>query len=286
MTAPVDTSRSSSDVPAGGGPNAGITFPEIEAQLKAQEASLSQPKLDEVKLDGDSVPESMRGKTAREALNRITELENTLRQSEIARQQALATAQVASTRREEPVVHREEPAPEPLVTADEVAAAFSEDPAKGARLMEKMTQQQIQRASTDFMTRVAPMLSGSASALENQARTKHADAFEVYKDEIEALLKQVPDKSVMTTPQSWDDLVAFAVGRNPEKLFQHRLGKESATKKAEAEVAQRNNAGVTMSSSSRAAPAAGAPVFDETTKEVCRVLGISEQDYGIWSKVS
>lgn len=286
MTAPADTSPSSSQVPPGGGPNAGITFDEIERQLKEHERATAAPKLDELKLDGDDIPESLRGKSAREALNRITELENTLRQSEIARQQALATAQVASNRPVEAPRPVEPVKEEPLVTADEVAQAFAEDPAKGAQLMAKMNQQQIDRAKNEFMTRVAPMLSGTSSVAEQAARTKYPDEFEIYKDEIDTLLKQVPDRSVMSTPQSWDDLIAFARGRNPEKLFQHRLNKESATKKAEAEAAQRNNAGLTMSSSTRAAPAAGTPVFDETTKEVCRVLGISEQDYATWSKVS
>lgn len=286
MTAPASTSPSAPNLPPGGGPNAGITFDEIEAQLKEAERTALAPKLDDVKYEGEDIPENMRGKTAREALNRITELENTLRSSEIARQQALATAQVASSRREPAIAARPEPEPEPMVTADDVAVAMQEDQLKGIKLLEKMNQQQIDRASAAFMQRVAPMLAGSSSVAEAEARRKYPDEFEIYKEEIDALLGQVADKNIMSTVQSWDDMISFARGRNPMKLFDHLQKKTSVKAAADAQERERNNAGVTMSSSQRAAGPAGSVIMDDTTKEVCRVLGLSEQDYVKWSKVS
>lgn len=284
MAAPVATPPSNNQ--QGGGPNAGITFPEIEAQLKEAERLALGPKLDDVKFEGEDIPENMRGKTAREGLNYIKQLEDTLRSSEIARQQALATANLASQHSAPAPVAAPEIKEEPLVTSDEVAAAFQEDPVKGAKLMERMTNQQIERASTAFMQRVAPMLAGTSSVAEAEAKRRYPDEFDIYKTEIENLLKQVPDRSVMTTQQSWDDLIAFARGRDPMRLFAHQQKKEELKRQTEAQEGQRNNAGVSMSSSHRAAPPSGGPVMDALTKEVCGVLGISEADYSTWSKVS
>ena len=62
----------------GGGPNAGVTFDEIEDQLKAAERAALAPKLDDSKLDGEEVPEAFRGKTVREVLAHTKALEDTL----------------------------------------------------------------------------------------------------------------------------------------------------------------------------------------------------------------
>ena len=285
MTAPVSTQNSDPNQP-GAGPAGGITFTEIEQQLKAAEQGLNQPKLDELKFEGEEIPESLRGKSAREVLNRTQELENALRQSEISRQQALTMAQLASQGRSEAPPAPKEPEPEPQITSEQVAAAFQEDPVKGIELMNRMTQQQVDRAGQHFMQRISPMLAGVSSSAEAEARRKYPDEFEIYKDDIAAVIKRLPNKDALSTPDSWDDMIAYVRGKDPMRLFNHMQTKEQTKRAAEAQAEQRNVAGVTMSSSQRAGGPVGAPVMDETTREVCRVLGMTEDDYVKWSKVS
>jgi len=284
MTAPLDTQPSNSQ--PGGGPAAGITFTEIEEQLRQAEKTALGPKLDEMKFDGDEVPENLRGKTAREMLNRITEMENALRTSETGRQQALTMAQMATNQRTDAALVVKEPEPEPLITSEQVATAFSEDPAKGVDLMNKMTQQQIDRAGEHFMKRISPMLSGASGVVEAEARRKYPDEFVLFGDEIKKVLEAVPDKSIMSSAKSWDDMIAYVRGQDPKRLFDFWQNKDKVVKGEEAREAQRQTAGVSMSSSQRVAAPVGGVVIDETTREVCRVLDMSEEDYIKWSKVS
>lgn len=268
------------------GPNAGITFDEIEEQLKAAERAALAPKLDEVKVDGEDIPEALRGKSVREILARTQELENTLRLSEQRRQEALTMAQLAAQRGEGTREPAKQPEPEPLVTAEEVAAAFQDDPAKGVALMTKMNEQAIARAASSFAQRIDPLLSGTVGAIEAEARRKYPDEFQLYGEEIKGVLDSLPNKNAMSTMNSWDDLIAYVRGKNPEKLFQHRMEQQTKGRAAEAQEQQRQSAGISMTSAQRTPAPSGGPVFDDTTKEVCRVLGISEADYAKWSKVS
>lgn len=263
----------------------GITFDEIEKQLKETEGSLAASKLEEMKLEGADVPENLRGKTAREALNHIKALEDSLRTSEGARQQALTMAQLAAQRGEAP------PAPvavepEALITSEQVAAAFSEDPTKGVDLMNKMTQQQIDRAGEHFMKRISPMLSGAGGAIEAEARRKYPDEFDIYKEDIKALLERIPDKGTMSSMQSWDDMIAYVRGKDPMRLFAHMQKRDSTKAAADAQERERVSAGASMSSSQRSGAPAGTVVMDETTREICRNLNMTEEDYIKWSKVS
>jgi hypothetical protein len=281
MTGPAATQPS----PQPSGPNAGITFDEIEQQLKEAEKTALQPKLDEMKVDGEQVPEALRGKSVSEILAHTRELENALRMSEVSRQQALTTAQLAAQAREVPAAPAE-PEPEPLITAEEVATAFQDDPSKGIQLMTKMNEQAINRAASSFAQRIDPLLTGTMGAVEAEAKRKYPDEFELYKDEIKSIIDSLPNKRAMSSINSWDDMIAYVRGKNPDKLFAHRIAKEQAGKAAAAQEDQRNYAGVTMTSQQRAPAPTGQVIMDDTTREVCRVLGISESDYVKWSKVT
>lgn len=284
MTGPAVTQPSPQPSP-GPGPAAGITFDEIESQLKEAEKQALAPKLSDIKAEGEEVPENLRGKSVSEILAHTKALEDTLRMSEAGRQQALTMAQLAAQQREMPAP-KAEPAPEPLVTAEEVAAAFQEDPTKGIQLMTKMNEQSIARAAASYASRIDPLLAGTVSTIEAEARRKYPDEFSLYADEIKDVLGRLPDKRAMSSPDSWDDMIAYVRGKNPEKLFQHRIAAETTKKAAEAQNEQRNTAGISMTSTQRTAAPMGSVVMDDTTREVCKVLGISEADYVKWSKVT
>jgi len=272
------------DTPASSGAG-GVTFDEMEKQLKDAEASVLKPDLTKIMLEGEDVPAELKGKSTSEALAKIKELERVLQLSEQGRQHALMTAQSLSERGAAPP--KEEPTPvEKLVTAQEVAEAFAEDTAKGVELMMKMQQQSIDRAADQYTARIQPLLSGTVSSAENQARQKYPEEFDIYKDEIAAMIKQLPNKNVLSTPDSWDDLVAYVRGKNPQKLFDRMQDKEREKHKTTAQLEQRETAGFSTTTGGRApAPSTRGVVIDETVREICRVQGITEEDYIKWSRV-
>lgn len=268
------------------GPNGGVTFEEMEQQLAEIEKQKLAGSLSETKLEGDHVPEEARGKTVQEILAHNKQLEDALRNSEVARQQALLAAQSAQNmHRPEPVA---QPAPvvEELITAEQVAEAFQEDPAKGVALMTKMNEQSIARTAENFAKRLDPLLNGTASAVEAEARRKYPDEFEVLGEEIKQAVKDFPNKAALSSPQTWDNLVAFVRGKEIEKIWAHRQAKNAAQAANTAREQQRSDVGFTASSSGRPSAGVGSPTLDETAKEVCRVMNISEDEYIKWSKVS
>lgn len=270
------------------GANAGITFEEIEQQLKEAEANALAPDLSKISVDGDDVPEALKGKTVRDLLQRQKDLEETLRKSEIARQEAMTLAQVAANRGNEPKgAEPQAPQPEPLITAEQVAEAFQEDQAQGIAMLQKMNQQAIDRAVDHFGKRLEPLIMGSTSAVEAQARAKYPDEFELYKDEIAEVIGQLPNKSVMSSTKSWDDMIAYIRGRDPMKLYNHMAVKEAKKRESEAHEAQRSDIGFQSAGGQQRAPApsSGGFVADDTVKDVCRVLGMSVEEYAKWSRV-
>jgi hypothetical protein len=260
----------------------------MEAQLKAAEEALLKPDLSKISVDGDDIPEALKGKSVRELLERQKSLEEALRMSEASRQEAMTMAQLAANRgSEQPKGEPTAPAPEPPITAEMVAEAFAEDQAQGIAMLQKMNQQAIDRAVDHFGKRLEPLISGSTSAVESQARQKYPDEFELYKDDIEKLISSLPNKSVMSTMQSWDDMIAYVRGRDPLKLYNFMATKEAKKRASEAQASERESVGFqAVGSGSQRTPQGGTGVvFDDTTKEICRVLGISEQEYAKWSRV-
>lgn len=274
------------EAPSSPSDGSGITFEEIEQQLKAAETGLNKPDLSKVVVDSDDAPEILRGKSVSEVLAHTKALENALKASEQARQEAMLLAQTAADRRQEPQAPPA-PAPEPEITDEQVAEAFQEDPAKGVALLRKMQEQAVNRAAEHFGKRLEPLISGSSSAAEAEARRKYPDEFELYKKEIEDVLKQIPNKQVMSNQQSWDDMIAYVRGKDPMRLFNHLNAKESKAHETAAQTAERASVGFQGSSAGaqRSPQGKGSVVMDETTKEICKVLGMSEEDYVTWSRV-
>lgn len=261
------------------------TFEDMEAQLKAAEAAAVKPDLSKITVDSDDAPDTVKGKSVAETIAQVKRLEEALRMSEQGRQQALIMAQTASQRPVQVAPEARQPEPEPQITAEMVAEAFAEDQGKGILLMQKMNEQTVARYAQQFQTRIEPLLSGTMSAVEAEARRKYPDEFSIYEDEIKTTLGQVKNKSVMSDLSSWDDLVAYVRGKDPMKLFKHYQEKERATQQQAAHEEQRQVAGISMSGGRTPTPQGSRVVMDEYTREICKVLQISEEDYLTWSKV-
>lgn len=265
---------------------AGMTMDEIEASLKAQEEAAARPDLTKITADDPSLPENLRGKTVQEILAHTKAVEEALRVSESSRQQAMILAQQAQNQQNQQPAAPAAPVEEPI-TADMIAEAFQEDPAKGAELMFKANQQAIDRAASNFSKRLEPMFQSSVSTMEAEARRRYPDEFELYKDEIQSLMKDVPNpQQVFSQQKSWDDLVAYVRGRDPDKLFNYRMQKQGTSQQQQAQTQQREAVGYQSVANQRApAPSAGGPIFDPVVDDVCRVMGITREEYAKWAKV-
>lgn len=260
------------------------TFEEIEEQLKATEAQALKPDLAKISLDDAELPENLRGKSVQDVISYTKGLEQALRVSEEARQQALTTAQLAARATAEPP-QAAAPEPEPMISADEIAEAFQEDPAKGVALMQKANEQAIARAASHFQQRLEPMLAGTASAMEAEARRKYADEFELYKDEISEMLSSMPNRQqIMANSKSWDDMIAYIRGKDPMRLYEHLNKKTADAARNNAVSQQRESVGFQSTGQLRAPAVGGAGVYDPVVDEVCKVMGLTRDEYNKWLK--
>lgn len=265
-----------------------MTLDEIGRQVEAAEAAAKVPDLSTVKLEGDTVPEHLRGKTAAELLTFAKGLEDSLRKSEAARVQPQVTERIIE--RAAPTVT--EPAAKPAPTKEQLAELFTNDPVAA---MEVYGQHVAQSVLRNLEQRIGPLAQGSAQAAERQAREKFKDEFELFGDQITQIKSQLPDPSVLSQPQSWDDLVSYVRGQpqNFDKLYDHRTKKrgEDLTR-SEAQEAQVVAAPAHFSPQSRtpAPVGAGAPM-DDLQKEIARNLfpeldnDQAYKEYAKWQRI-
>lgn len=259
-----------------------LTFEEIEAQL-------NEPKpadLTTVKIEGDTVPEHLKGKSADELLKHSLALEESLKKSEQARLQPQVT---------ERIIERQSAPPAPAApqakappTKEQLAEMFQTDPVAA---LETYGQYVAQTVYQNLEQRLGPLAQGSAQAAERQARERFKDEFELFGEQIEQIKKQLPDPSVLSQPQSWDDLVAYVRGQpqNFDKLYDHRVKKAAVggeRTRTEAQTEQIVEAPVHLTPAARTpTPRSGAVQLDDTAREIARNLGMSEQDYIKWSNI-
>lgn len=262
-----------------------VGLDELEARVASDAAAASRPDLNKIVLEGDSVPEEFRGKTAMELAGMAKALGESLRLSESARRQAETNAQLALNTPQKSVAPV--PVREPELSDDQLAELHQQDPIKAIRYMQAQAKVEAER---NMDARLTPLLSGASGSAEAQARAKYATEFELFGDQISKAVSSLPNaSSVMTTPQAWDDMVAYVRGKseNFDKLVEHKAGLAAKGKRTVAQAAQIDDAGISMTSSVRAAAAAAdAGDLDDLEKEIATKLGMSFADYKTWKRVS
>lgn len=247
-----------------------MTFDDIEEGLATPPPP---PDLATVRLDGDNVPEPLRGKSVQDALeytNRLTEL---LRESERARSAAPAPA---------PTAPPAAPEPEEL-TPEKFNDLFQQDPYEAYKAMQASTLRQVER---NLGARLDPLRQGVITSAEAMARSKYAEEFSVLGDEIKAVAAQLPDKSVLANPAAWDQIVTYARGAHFDKLVNHRLTAQAGQNATAAQAAQRGAAPVNIQS--RSAPMGGPPAgdIDPLKAEIAKTLGMSIAEYQKWERTN
>lgn len=266
--------------------SAEISFDEMGAQLDALEKANSV-KLEDVKVDGDDVPETLRGKSARDLLNYAKSVETALRTSEAARQEALILAQTASAAAGKPApVAAPESKPEPELTKEQLRELYDTDPLAA---IEAMQRQALTRAEAHLQARLEPLISGAGQSAEQMARTKFPEEFEVLGEEIKQMVDSMPDKRILSQPGNWEQLVTFVRGQHQDKMFNHRLAKVNNDAAAEARKAQIDGTGFHGQNDQRpasnvlTAPSGKKVVWDDYTAEIARNLGMTKEEYLKWS---
>ncbi len=259
-----------------------VTLDEMEAAVaKSQGPDAVDPS--QVKLDGDSIPEAFRGKTLADVLTSQDNLTRALKTSEEARQQVQATLEIAS-RAPAPAPAPPQVEPEPEFTEEQIKEMYDEEPLKAIRVLQE---QATKRVAAHYEQRLQPILKGSASGAEAQARAKYGEEFEVIGTEIMEAVEKLPDRQVMANPAAWDDIISYVRGSpgNFEKLLTHKADKQSQEAAEAAQKTQQVTAGYTAVAETRPASAQTVEDLDPIQKEIAATLGLSEEDYIKWNKV-
>jgi hypothetical protein len=265
-------------VQEGQGRSHSMDFTEI-----AQQAEVAKPQdYSQVKFEGDDIPEIVRGKTAAEALALISGMQESLRLSEQARQQALATSVALSERQPQaapaPVVAQEPAEP----TEAELKAMFEEDPFKYHQTVAQINDKRNERR---MLAAMQPMVSSTASSAEQMARTKYKDEFDILGPEIDQIIQKElgGNRQVLVDAGSWDRLVKYAKGEYFDKFVAEKSKRSSNANLEASRTREANNAPADFTGrngNDNPRPRGGKiKELDATQKEICKIQGISEQDY-------
>lgn len=242
------------------------------------------PPLDfkQIKMDGDDVPEDLRGKSVEELMQYSQRLSESLKMSERARLQSEQMTALATRSAPPPVEAPPEP---PELTDEQLAELHQSDPIKAIKLMQ---QQAIRVAASNYDSRLGSLAQSATAAAETEARRRYSDEFEVLGSEISTMVQQLPNaREVLTTPEAWERLISLVRGSpgNFERIIQRRAAKSGAPTLETARKAQAEDAGVSMASAVRTPNPRSVAQLDDTAREIAKNLGISPEEYVRWSQV-
>lgn len=219
----------------------------------------------DVKLEGDNVPENLRGKSLADVIEQSARIAEALRISEDAR---LALAR--STEPRTVVVERDRaPAGPTELTEDQLNTLFQENPAAAAAYVTDRTER---RMAAHFEQRFGSMASagiGNARALAEKA---YPLEFAIFKNDIDQIVGQMTDKSALGSVDGWGKLVSYVRGQdgNIDKFVEAKAG----SRRDEARDRERESAGFVAAGNTARDPNPPKPVatsdLDDTQKRIAR----------------
>jgi hypothetical protein len=244
----------------------------------SQEPAKPAVKLEEIKLEGEDVPEIARGKTAADVLQLVKGLDAALKTSENARLQQEALLKMAAQATPVPQPEPEKPKE---VSPEELAELFREDP---VRAIAVMTEQAQKRAEENLERRIGPLIGASASQVENQMREKYKVEFELFGEDILKLAGTVPEsqrREILARPEAWEDMISLVRGRkgNLERYIERVQVGNPEQRRIEAQREQVDQVGFTDTSPARPRRLTSAAQMDDTMKEIARNLGMTDAEY-------
>jgi hypothetical protein len=255
-----------------------VTMDEVERGVKAADEAAKQAA-------ADAANEAKRNADAAAAADdpKVTALKEALRLSEESRKrletslgQPAAPAPLA------------EPAPKEL-TNEELAELFQKNPIEAVTYMQARATKTVE---DNLAKRLQPLVSGSASTIEDAMRAKYPDEFKLFGAEIMEFVSKA-DRAVFSVPKNWEDLIAWTRGKNVDRLVEHRVEQAKLKATADAQAAQVATAGAHVRSDVRAPAPRADGAFDETERAIIKELAASgilnaddpEADYRRWRSV-
>lgn len=254
-----------------------ITFDELEQQNAAADAGQQQADLGALTVDGQDIPEHLRGKSVKDLIAAIGAREEALRLSEAARLQSATPAPPA------PVAP---PPPEPELTDEQIAQMHEENPLKA---IEAISDRAVKRAERNLEARLGPLVNGTASQVEAAIRAKYPDEFALFGQDITNIAANVPNaKAVLSDPTAWEQLIALARGRpgNFERLLEHKMNKSGGVTRQIAQQQQQDSVGFSDHSGGRGRAPTTVAGLDPIQREIAEKMGLTPEDYVKWSKIS
>lgn len=254
-----------------------VSFEEMEA-ARNQPAATDFSK---ITLDGDDIPEGLRGKSVSELLQQVSGLQKAVQISESARL-ALQNSQEALTasRQASAPVAPQAPVSEPELNEEQLEALFQESPRK---YHDYMADKQEKRILGRIQGVIAPVLGSSADLLVRDAQNRYPDEFASIGSEIQSFISALPDKSTLNNPGAMDDLVAYMRGKHWTKFQAHLTNKNGGGLEEARESLRRETPSELPRTSSptiaRTNGGKGRIQLDETAREVARAMGLSDEQY-------
>jgi len=202
---------------------------------------------DKEKEGDDDLPEAYRGKSVKEIIAIAETSRDAIRSIEASR---------SAAREEEfrPAPATREPEPVKEMTREELQELYDKDPLEAIAKIEEQAMRRIER---HVESRIAPLTTGTMSSAENWAKEEYPEEFELFGKDIQKLVDSVPNKTVFTSKQGWEDAVAYVRGQknNFEKLVSHRAQKADREALGASRERERGSTGFSGRSSTRVASA-------------------------------
>lgn len=241
-----------------------VVEPEPEKQYTKLDDDPEPPKAppQDFVVDGEDVPERVRGKSVKDLVDYARRAEDALRASEQARESLLAqTQQIAR----QPAPQAQQQAPQALDAAT-IHEMLTKDPQSAYKAIEHMIDQRVAPQALNFQQRMESLLTGSVTLAEQQARAKYPLEFSSLANEIKAVVDQIPDRQGLTSTDGWDRVVAFVRGQHIDKYLEAR-------DRARAQTEQRQSAGLSPRNPIRTSQASSGSITDPVAREIMSGMG-------------
>lgn len=245
--------------------------PEKTAQQLAAEMFTSP-------LDGEHIPENIRGKSIATLVQQNNALERALQISESARTTAASRPAPAPA-----------PAPtaQPTVTREKYNELFAEDPFGAVQLMLGQAGDAVE---AHISRRLQPLTGANTTAARRYAEAKYPLEFQLFGDQIDKFVENAGPSDTWTDPKAWDDMVAYHRGleTNITKYIEAKTKPNGAVAAAGARAEQAASTGATIKGTPVSDLAVSSNDFnlDATQKEIARGLNMTYEEYHKWNKLS
>ncbi len=268
-------------------------FEEMESASTTTESEFDPAA---VKLEGEKVPEDLRGKSVAEVAEELKRARAALKISEDARLALRQSSEAVETSRR-PVapqpVAAAQPVEEEELTDEKFEEMYNTNPARAMRVLAEQNQRRFERkVMGELRGSVSTLASGTAGSVEQMMRQRYAEEFAILGPEIEAVKAQVPVDQ-LTNPANWEQLIFYVRGQHVDKYLTAKQQRDHSRSIEEARSEQREGTPPNFSRGSNGGaegrergeaslPRGRSRELDATQKEIARTLGVSEADYKKW----